>query len=183
MLHGSLANGPGLRDVIWLQGCTLECPGCFNQHMWDHSPRHLIRVTDLANKLSSRVGIIEGVTISGGDPVEQAPALSNLLSLLRDFGLTTMVYTGYTIEALQRIDNPHVNALLTHTDILIDGPYLEKRRTMNRQWRGSTNQRIHFLSEQYSSDILTKESDQPAQERIVFLNGEVNTIVDTGISE
>ena len=81
-LHSSHANGPGVRAVIWVQGCSLGCPGCYNPDTHEHSPRHIVPAEDLADWISSIEGI-EGITFSGGEPFEQARGVSEIIRLAR----------------------------------------------------------------------------------------------------
>lgn len=157
-LQSSRTNGPGNRDVFWVQGCTIGCPGCFNTHLWSFEARHIVPVSSLVEKLADRVGEIEGISFVGGEPMHQARALGALLEGIQALGLSTVVYSGFTMEYLLRKQDPHVESVLEHTDILIDGPYIEAAQDLSLIWRGSANQQINFLSDRYSkADIPTKE--------------------------
>jgi anaerobic ribonucleoside-triphosphate reductase activating protein len=180
ILQGSQVSGPGLRDLIWVQGCSIGCKGCFNQHLWSYEPKHIVPVSGLAEKFASRVGRIEGITILGGEPTEQAHSLSIFLESVQELGLSTVVYTGKIYEHLLRKNDPKVMKLLEHTDILVDGPYVEELNTQRLLWRGSTNQRILFLSDRYDVSILSKVAP-PNQELHIFVDGEWETRVQTGI--
>jgi len=146
-LERSLANGPGERFALWLQGCPLRCPGCFNPEYLPLEPRHLIPVEEMAGRILAVHGI-EGVTYTGGEPTLQAGGLALLSERLRRAGLTVVCYSGYTLEQLQARDDPWIKGLLTYVDILIDGPYV-REKAANLLWRGSTNQRVHFLTPTY----------------------------------
>lgn len=143
----SVVNGPGTRAVLWVQGCPLKCPGCINEEFWDERPRTVVTVTALADRILGISGI-EGVTYTGGEPMAQAGALAMLSQRLHAAGLTVVCYTGYTLENLVERNEPGIDELLSCVDILIDGPYVREQAT-NLRWRGSRNQRVHFLSQRY----------------------------------
>lgn len=144
-LPRSAANGPGERFVVWVQGCPLACPGCWNQDTWAFKQRDLRTVNDLTASILGVEGI-EGVTFTGGEPFAQARALAAVARRVRAVGLSVFVFTGYDLEELTSA--PH-HELLAETDILVAGRFLETKRTTELPWRGSANQRVHFLTERY----------------------------------
>jgi anaerobic ribonucleoside-triphosphate reductase activating protein len=152
------AEGPGRRFAVWVQGCTLGCPGCCNPEML--APGRGGRLVDVAT-LAAEIAAtphIEGVTLLGGEPFQQPEACAALAEAVRAAGRSVMVFTGYTLEELRaRIvaGEPGVAALLDATDLLVDGRYLrdEPEPTVGgRRYIGSRNQRMHFLSSRYSAD-------------------------------
>lgn len=143
----SMVNGPGERFVLWLQGCRLKCPGCFNPEFQPIVIRELVDPKRLAQCVTMIPGI-EGLTYTGGEPMLQAHPLAILSEAVRERGLSVVCYTGYTLEQLHSKNDPWIERLLTATDVLIDGPYVIEEAA-NLLWRGSKNQRIHFLSERY----------------------------------
>lgn len=145
-LPKSSANGPGERFVVWVQGCPLACPGCWNPDTWSFAPRHLVDVADLAAEILEVRGI-EGVTFTGGEPFVQAHALAELGRVVRAAGLSVLVYTGYELHELE--GRAH-RELLRVTDVLVTGRYVEAQEAPGLPWRGSSNQRILFLTERYS---------------------------------
>ena len=144
-LPRSAANGPGERFVLWVQGCPLACPGCWNPDTWAFKRRELRSVEELAAVILATEGI-EGVTFTGGEPFAQARALTALAERVRAAGLSVFVFTGYDLDELTR---PEHLALLAVTDVLVAGRYVEAERTNGLAWRGSTNQRVHFRSNRY----------------------------------
>ena len=96
--------------------------------------------------------LVSGVTFSGGEPFLHARALAKLAKMCREAGKTVMVYTGYLYEKLREAKNPDWDALLAEADILVDGPYLEKERSLDICFRGSRNQRVFFLSDRGKLD-------------------------------
>jgi anaerobic ribonucleoside-triphosphate reductase activating protein len=150
-IHGferrSRANGPGVRAALWLQGCTLGCPGCFNPATHAAAGPET-PVAELVERILAEGDAIEGLTVSGGEPFEQPDGLHALLAAVRArSGLSVLVFSGLTLEELQaRPLGPETLALI---DVLIDGRYLAGER-LGRGLRGSSNQRIHLLSGRYT---------------------------------
>jgi anaerobic ribonucleoside-triphosphate reductase activating protein len=144
-LPRSAANGPGERFVLWVQGCPLACPGCWNADTWAFERRDLRSVEDLTAVILATEGI-EGVTFTGGEPFAQARPLTALAERVRAAGLSVFVFTGYNLEELTR---PEHLALLAVTDVVVAGRYVEAERAGGLVWRGSANQRVHFLSGRY----------------------------------
>jgi anaerobic ribonucleoside-triphosphate reductase activating protein len=144
----SVVNGPGTRYVIWTQGCPFHCPGCFNKDFQPLVEKNIVEVDSIATRILS-VKEIEGVTFSGGEPTLQSQPLFQLSRILKDNGLTVMCYSGYTLKQLLQKDDPFVSKLIGILDILIDGPFIREKK-QNLLWRGSSNQRVHFLSDIYS---------------------------------
>lgn len=142
----STVNGPGRRAVLWVQGCSLGCPGCFNPAT--HRPAGPRTPIDevVAQLVGTRTGL-DGVTFSGGEPFEQAVALAKVAAGLRAAWPTChlMAYSGYAYEALRGADAPAgAAALLAQLDMLVDGPYAVKRPGA-AAWRASGNQRVWVL--------------------------------------
>ena len=142
----SRANGPGARFVIWMQGCTLGCAGCFNPSTHADAGGQLRPVSELLTELSAAKGI-EGLTLSGGEPMQQAEAAAELLAGARALGLSTLVFSGYTREEIEEL--PHGKAALASIDVLVDGRYRSTER-LGEGLRGSRNQRILLLSDRYT---------------------------------
>jgi anaerobic ribonucleoside-triphosphate reductase activating protein len=139
--------GPGVRCVVWFQGCSLNCRGCIAAEMNEAPPLMTTTSVALADWCGSIPGI-QGVTLSGGDPFDQPlDALADFLMRLRtQTSLNVMLYTGRTLAQLRASDSPDVATILTLVDILIDGPYVESLND-GIGWRGSSNQRVHYLSD------------------------------------
>ena len=140
--------GPGVRAVLWVQGCVFRCPGCVVDEMLPFHGGHEVEIDALADELAS-LPDIEGVTFSGGEPFSQALALSMLIDRIRSRReMSYMSYTGYTLEDLEERGMPAQRSLLSRLDILVDGPYVASRHT-DLRWRGSDNQRVVFISDRY----------------------------------
>lgn len=155
ILPHSEVNGPGDRFVVWVQGCPLACPGCWNPDTCAFERRDLRSVEDLAAIILTTEGI-EGVTFTGGEPFAQARALTALAERVRTAGLSVFVFTGYDLGELTL---PEHLALLAVTDVVVTGRYVEAERTNGLAWRGSANQRLHFLSDRYGPDDLNEVAE------------------------
>ncbi len=168
----SRANGPGVRTVVWFQGCSLGCVGCFNPatHALDVVAASTGTV-ELDSILASVAGAaasgIEGLTLSGGEPMQQIDAAIALLAAARLAGLSTMMFSGYTIEELQGV--PRGGEALALLDVLIDGRYRSDLR-LGQGLRGSSNQRVHLLSNRYTVRDI---DDAPLGEVRIAPNGDV----------
>jgi anaerobic ribonucleoside-triphosphate reductase activating protein len=139
-LAKSEVNGPGIRAVVWVQGCPRRCEGCFNAAFQPFSPAKIISVTALATRILAIPGI-DGVTFSGGEPFAQAAPLAALAEQIRTCGLSVITYSGYTIDELAAGNNPAWPALLAATDLLVAGPYVAARARPD-PLRGSSNQQV-----------------------------------------
>ena len=147
-LPATSVEGPGLRSCIWVQGCSIRCPGCFNPGTWSKQAGYLVTPEDLSATIVTTPNI-EGVTFLGGEPFDQAEPLARLGLAIRAAGLSVMTFTGYEHETLREGDVPGWRELLGVTDLLVDGPYLRSQPDRQRPWVGSSNQRFHFLSPRY----------------------------------
>ncbi len=144
----SWANGPGCRAVIWVQGCTLGCPGCYNPETHSFRGGELVEVDALFERVASLQGQIEGVTVSGGEPLQQRRALLPLLQRIRrETPLSMLVFTGYRWEEVQRMREAPL--LLACIDVLIAGRYDQTQR-LARDLRGSANKTVHLLTDRYT---------------------------------
>ena len=146
--------GPGVRYVLWVQGCPRGCPGCISPEAQDPAGGEIRSVAALAEAILA-VPDIEGVTISGGEPFLQAEALCSLIARIRarrDLGV--IIYTGYVLEELQSGAVPHAEALLARTDLLVDGPYVDALND-DGALRGSSNQRAIPLTGRYARDAAS----------------------------
>ena len=135
----SVVDGPGLRFVLFVQGCPHACCGCHNPQTHDPAGGVLVDVAEVERAVR-RNPLIEGVTLSGGEPFAQAGTLTTLASRLATQGYHLMAYTGFVFEEL--VQRPLCRALLGHLDLLVDGPYVEHKRSPELRFRGSANQRV-----------------------------------------
>jgi anaerobic ribonucleoside-triphosphate reductase activating protein len=143
----SVVDGPGLRIVIFAQGCPHNCPGCHNTDTHDSNGGYAVSIEEVFSIISSakrRNKLLRGVTFSGGEPFLQSRELADLAGMIKNMDLNIVTYTGYTFEELfcRTKSEAGIKALLELSDILIDGPYLEKERDLFIAYRGSRNQRL-----------------------------------------
>lgn len=140
--------GPGSRAVIWVQGCSLGCRGCIIPESWARNTGETISVAALTSWVLQQPEI-DGVTFSGGEPMEQALPLAEVIDNVRKSSdLGVVCYTGYTIEHIRDHGTSEQRDLLTRIDLLIDGLYVESLHAP-LLWRGSSNQRLIPLSDRY----------------------------------
>jgi len=161
----SRANGPGIRFVVWLQGCTLGCPGCFNPATHAPDAANSRTIADVLDELdASGAG---GLTLSGGEPMQQPEGARALLEGARQRGLSTLMFSGYTLDEIRTLPGgPEVLALL---DVVIDGRYQAPRR-LGRGLRGSENQQIHLLTDRHT---LAEVEATPTAEIVIDPSGDV----------
>lgn len=137
ILHDSVTDGPGLRVVVFLQGCPHCCEGCHNPDLLDLSGGTKMTAEDVLADIT-RNPLTSGVTFSGGEPMAQAEALLPLARALRERGYNLWIYTGFIWEEL----NPVQMELAALTDVIVDGPFVQLERSLSLLWRGSKNQRV-----------------------------------------
>lgn len=150
-IEDSLANGPGMRYVLFTQGCNHHCLGCQNQHTWEFKDNLLLDVDDVFEKIKN-MPFITGVTFSGGEPFCQAEDLYLLGKRIKEeLSLNIMIYTGYTYEELIQqsclcsMEMTYRLRLLEITDILIDGKFEIDNQENSHKYAGSANQRVLYL--------------------------------------
>jgi anaerobic ribonucleoside-triphosphate reductase activating protein len=174
-VHGferrSRANGPGARFVVWVQGCTLGCPGCFNPDTHAASAGREVSIDELAAEM--RAANVEGLSLSGGEPLQQADAAVALLDAARALGLSTLAFSGYTLAEIEQL--PRGPDVLARLDVLIDGRYVAGSR-LATGLRGSANQRIQLLTDRYT--LADVEATPVAEIRIAPTGDVVLTGVD-----
>ena len=162
-IEKSLVNGPGTRFTIWVQGCSIHCDGCVNRNLWDFSgpdtsPEKLLTLID------STKGI-DGVSITGGEPLDQYEALLEFLRLVYP-KYEVFLTSGYTLNQI----GEKFPEVLKYVDILIDGPFEKDKMDSSGAWRGSTNQGINLLSErvqkykdyksEFSAELIFQKNGQ-----------------------
>ncbi|MCW3052632.1 MAG: hypothetical protein JWN14_1802, partial [Chthonomonadales bacterium] len=159
--------GPGSRAVIWVQGCPFACRNCIVPESWEAEGGEQISVAELASWVLEQPEI-EGLTLSGGEPMAQAAALTQLIrQVVAQRDLSVVCYTGYTHEHLCGHGTPDQQRFLQHIDLLIDGVYLEQRHA-DLLWRGSANQRLICLSERYRELVATQTAKTDRSAGIEF---------------
>ena len=166
----SIVDGPGIRVVVFVQGCDNACESCHNPESWDISGGNEYTVREIVQKVKNAYSVksqsgalsgafpklkkkgrasrkIQGLTFSGGEPFMQAAALAQVARAVKPLGLDITTYTGYVYEDLVKRNDADIQDLLNITDYLIDGPYIHSQRDIGLKFRGSTNQRIIDMGE------------------------------------
>ncbi|WP_195269288.1 anaerobic ribonucleoside-triphosphate reductase activating protein [Eubacterium sp. 1001713B170207_170306_E7] len=140
-IQESIVDGPGLRFVIFTQGCPHRCPGCHNPQTHQRTGGTFVETEMLFSQIMENP-LLQGVTFSGGEPFLQPAPLADLAQKLHSNGLDVVTYTGYTLEKLKAMKDKGIDALLRETDLLIDGPFQFEKRDLTLPFRGSRNQRV-----------------------------------------
>ncbi len=143
VVRESIVDGPNLRFVVFVQGCPHHCPGCHNPE--SHDPEGgFLSSTARVWKAAQQNPMIRGITFSGGEPFLWGKELAELGRAARSIGWDVMTYTGFTYEALleKAKADEGVHKLLTVTNYLVDGPFIQAQRDLTLKFRGSRNQRI-----------------------------------------
>lgn len=168
------AEGPGLRTAIWVQGCTIRCPGCFNPHLWTFRGGTRYRPEEIVDRVL--VAGTGGITLLGGEPFDHAAGLAVVAAGVRAAGLSVMTFSGYSAEQLAAAvaaGRTDVAALLDQTDLLVAGPFLADRIDARRPWVGSTNQEFLPLTDRLRSALERLEETPDRVEITVDASGEV----------
>ena len=140
--NDSIVDGPGFRLAVFTQGCPHHCPGCHNPetHPFDGGKEV---DTDKIVRMMEDNPLLDGITLSGGDPFCQSKACAELSKAAKGMGLNVWAYSGWTFEELFKMSemNGDIIEFLKNTDVLIDGPFVLAERTLELRFRGSKNQR------------------------------------------
>ncbi|MBC8536184.1 anaerobic ribonucleoside-triphosphate reductase activating protein [Feifania hominis] len=139
-VNDSIVDGPGMRFTLFTQGCPHHCPGCHNPQTHDPDAGSLMSVGEIWQRIVKNP-LLDGITLSGGEPFSQPAPLTALARLARGHGLHVMAYSGYTFEELLARGEETL-ALLGQLDLLVDGRFVLAERTLSLPFRGSKNQRI-----------------------------------------
>lgn len=147
----SIVDGPGLRLTIFTQGCLHNCPGCHNPQTHDPNGGSWADTEDILAAAAENP-LLDGITLSGGDPFLQPVPCLALAEGAHKIGLNVWTYTGYTWEALWEENAPEKIALLKETDVLVDGPFLLAERSLELRFCGSRNQRLIDVKKSLAAD-------------------------------
>lgn len=140
-VEDSIVDGPGLRYSVFVQGCPHHCPGCHNPQSHDFTGGQLTDTDALLKPLGTNP-LLDGLTLSGGEPMCQPEACRLLAEAAHAAHLNVWCYTGFTWEALLAEGDPARMALLQAVDVLVDGPFLLAERSLELKYCGSRNQRL-----------------------------------------
>ena len=141
-VNDSIVDGPGLRYVVFVQGCSHHCPGCHNPETWDFDGGKEIDTHDLVLEMIKNP-LLSGLTLSGGEPFDQPKESARLALCAKLQGKNVWCYTGYTWEELTKKPiRREWDNLLFFIDVLVDGPFIQEQKSLELDYRGSRNQRL-----------------------------------------
>ena len=147
----SIVDGPGIRYTIFTQGCPFHCKGCHNPQSQPLKGGLDVKLRVFYDEIKQNP-LITGVTFSGGEPFIQAGALAILARVLKAEGYSVWSYSGYTFDKLERDDK--FRSLLEQLDVVVDGPYVQSKHSLEIDFRGSTNQRIIDVPKSLAQDKI-----------------------------
>ncbi|MEB3123909.1 MAG: 4Fe-4S cluster-binding domain-containing protein [Snowella sp.] len=174
--------GPHKRAVIWLQGCDWGCRGCIVPESWSKTAGELVSLEDLQAWILAQ-SEIEGITFSGGEPMLQADALTELVDRVRqERDLGVVCYTGYARQRLESQGTVAQQAFLSRIDLLIDGLYSENQHD-NLLWRGSSNQGLHLLTGRYRTVLAEILQKGDVSAGLEFVSSTERELYFTGVPE
>jgi len=161
-IHDSIVDGPGLRYAIFVQGCPHRCEGCHNPDAHDFSGGTEVPIQAIIDDIEKNP-LLDGITLTGGEPFSQADKLIPIASYARERGLSVWVYSGWTYEELTGglAENSGWEELVNLCDVLVDGRFELEKRSLDLQWRGSPNQRVIDLRATRESGTLTLYEQAP----------------------
>lgn len=167
IIKDSKVNGPGKRYTIWVQGCSIRCKDCSNKDTWNFVTGKSVTIQDLVNDI--RKYEIDGITITGGEPLDQFEEVLEFLKIIFP-SYNILLTTGYPFDQIQHLE------ILNYVDILVTGPFIKEEIDNTTSWRGSKNQEIKFLTER-SKEF---EEYQPEFRKEIKINKETGEIITTG---
>lgn len=141
----SIVDGIGIRTVIWTQGCSHNCPECHNPKTHDFNGGDLVELDDVIEAIENLTGQ-DGVTFSGGDPMFQPKQCAILAKKVHELGMNVWAYTGFTYEELLDKGSKDILDFLSNIDVLIDGKFDINKKSLDLEFRGSSNQRVIDVS-------------------------------------
>ncbi len=138
LVNDSIVDGPGFRLAVFTQGCPHNCLGCHNPETHDFNGGSDMDTAEIILTMEDNP-LLDGVTLTGGDPFCQPEACLEVARAAHKLGLNVWAYSGWTYEQL--LEDPKKRALLEETDVLVDGPFILAQRTLDKRFMGSKNQR------------------------------------------
>lgn len=138
IVNDSIVDGPGFRLAVFTQGCPHNCEGCHNPESHAFDGGRIMDTAEIIKTMKENI-LLDGITLSGGDPFCQPEPCAELARAAHEAGLSVWAYSGWTYEELNA--GAETAALLDHVDVLIDGPFILSQRTLDKRFMGSKNQR------------------------------------------
>lgn len=148
IVNDSIVDGPGIRLTVFFQGCVHQCLNCHNPETHDLNGGYLIDINEIIEKVKNNP-LLDGITLSGGDPLLQVDGVIELSKRCKELGLNVVCYTGFTFEELKKFKD--FDRIVQDIDYLIDGKYVDSLRDLSLKYRGSSNQRIIDIKKSLSS--------------------------------
>lgn len=173
----SIVDGEGIRAVVWMQGCSHNCKGCHNQTTHDFNGGFLADTEDLKEEIS-KLKLVDGITLSGGDPMFQVEASLDIAKFCHSIDLNVWCYTGYTFEQLLEIAkvNPKMLELLKELDVVVDGKFILEKKSADVKFRGSSNQRIIDVPKSLKLNkavclekYANNSAEKPKKESVIYI--------------
>ncbi len=149
----SIVDGPGLRSVIWFQGCSHNCTGCHNTNTLPFEGGIEVLVTDVFKEIDL-LNDQDGITLSGGDPFFQPNALLEIVKYIKAKEYNIWCYTGFVYEDILKMDEIYLE-ILTHIDVLVDGRFIIEEKSLDCKYRGSKNQRLIDVQKSLTNKKVT----------------------------
>ncbi|NLK21769.1 MAG: anaerobic ribonucleoside-triphosphate reductase activating protein [Epulopiscium sp.] len=153
----SIVDGPGLRTVLWTQGCIHHCKGCHNPKTHPLNGGFETTTEEIIKEIKT-IKLQRGISFSGGDPFIQSEACYEIAKFCHFIGWDVWAYTGYTYEEILQANNPLWNKFLGQINVLIDGRFILKKKDLTLLYRGSSNQRLIdvYLSKKLNKAVFWK---------------------------
>ena len=158
--NDSIVDGQGLRLTVFTQGCPHHCKGCHNPQTHDFKGGKIVDTNDII-KLAEENPILDGITLSGGEPFMQAESCNDIALKAKKIGLNIWTYTGFTFEEILNSNDKNKIELLKNTDVLVDGKFIEEERSLELNFCGSRNQRVIDIKKtiEKNNNIVLKSFD------------------------
>lgn len=155
----SIVDGVGLRYAVFTQGCPHRCVGCHNPESQTMDGGTTTTIDALEQQILDNK-LIQGVTLSGGEPFTQCEACLELAKRLKQHGYDLWIYSGYTFDQLmQGTPDPLAPQLLQQCNVLVDGPFVQSLHDHELKWKGSSNQRVIDLGQTFEQDKIVLWQD------------------------
>lgn len=159
IINDSIVDGKGMRLTVFTQGCPHNCKGCHNPQTHDFNGGKIVD-TDSIIKIAIENPLLDGITLSGGEPFMQPEACLDIAIKAKKYGLNIWTYTGFTFEEIINSNDNKKIELLKNTDILVDGKFIEEQRSLDILFCGSRNQRIIDIKKTFENNtIIIKKFD------------------------